>query len=369
MESRNAPSYLSRLDHLRFLAAALVIVYHYCMRNGGDIHTTQPLLALVAEGHTGVGLFMVMSGFIFAVIAYGHQILYRGFLYNRLLRIYPLYLFGLLFSVYLGRESFAFPDVMGALLPFLNLRNPPSINAFDQLWTVAVEFQFYLIFPFLWAFFQRYGARYLAGLIALLILSRALAYGVYGSVQDLAYWTIYGRLDQFLIGMLLGVAWHRYPKCLANPLWLLAACGLVLAAVDGFKHLGGFYGAGYPSHSAIWIVVPTGEALVWGFLALAYVHARLRLPVRLDRALAWLGKISFSLYVMHNLVVFFFTRQLGVLPLRAGHPVFNVVATGLLVVVPATILLSALTYYLIERPFLAWRGRYLRPMPEAGQGQ
>ncbi|NYT60616.1 hypothetical protein H0A65_17000 [Alcaligenaceae bacterium] len=73
------------------------------------------------RGHTGVALFMVMSGFIFTVIAYGKDLDYAGFLRNRFIRIYPLYLFGVLMSVYMSRDTYVFTDVLGALLPFLNL--------------------------------------------------------------------------------------------------------------------------------------------------------------------------------------------------------------------------------------------------------
>lgn len=365
MKSDNTALYLSRLDHLRFLAAALVVLYHFCIRSVGDIPTHNPLLSMIDEGHTGVALFMVMSGFIFAVIAYGKDLDYAGFLRNRFIRIYPLYLFGVLMSVYMSRDTYVFTDVLGALLPFLNLARPVSINYFDQLWTIAVEFQFYLIFPFLWRFYQNAGKRYLVALLLLTILSRALIHGIQGSVQDLSYWTIYGRIDQFLIGMLLGIAFRQRPGLLSNPLWLLGFCALLLAAMQWFNNQGGFYGPGglagntYPSPRAFWVVLPTVEGLLWGGIVLSYVNLKIRIPGVVDQLLAWLGRLSFSLYVMHNLVVFFILKQVGSLPFRPGHDVFNAVATSLFVVLPLTIAVAALTYYLIERPFLSLRGRYV----------
>lgn len=365
MRSSNASSYLSRLDHLRFVAAALVIVYHFSIRQVGAIGTANPLLSLIDEGHTGVALFMVMSGFIFAVIAYGKDIDYGAFLRNRFIRIYPLYLFALLMSVYIGRQNYGFMDVLGALAPFLNLRNPPSVNSFDQLWTIAVEFQFYLIFPFLCAFHQRRGLSYLLGLLGLLVLCRALVYGVYGTIQDLSYWTIFGRLDQFLIGMMLGAAYRTRPGVLSHPLYLLAFIALLLGGVQWFNNVGGFYGVSYPSQAAYWVVLPTLEGLLWGGIVLAYVNCRIRVPRIMDQALAWLGQISFSLYVMHNLVIFFLLKHVGAVPFRAGHDVFNTVMTGALVALPLTIGLASLTYYLIEAPFLEYRVKYVRQQAPA----
>lgn len=360
MRSQNAPDYLSRLDHLRFLAAALVIVYHYCARSVGEIGTHNPLLSLVDEGHTGVALFMVMSGFIFAVIAWGKEVDYVGFVKNRFIRIYPLYLFGVLLSVYIGRPNYTFTDILGSLLPFVNLKNPPTVNGFDQLWTIAVEFQFYLIFPFLWAFFQRKGFWYPFGLILLLLVCRWFSFGIYTTVQDLSYWTIFGRLDQFLIGMMLGVVYRTRPGVLGHWLWLVLFVAILLACMQWFNNLGGFYGAGYPSLRSFWIYYPTLEGAVWGGIVLAYVNCRLHIPALIDKVLAWLGQISFSLYVMHNLVIFFILKVAGAIVLRPGHEVFNAVFGGVLVILPITIALSALTYYLIEAPFLRYRVRYLK---------
>ena len=62
-------AYLSRLDHLRFFAAALVVLFHYFHTQIGDLRSGNPLISLVDEGHTGIALFMVISGFIFTLIA------------------------------------------------------------------------------------------------------------------------------------------------------------------------------------------------------------------------------------------------------------------------------------------------------------
>src|SRR5689334_20829021 len=107
MRSPNS-QHLAKLDHLRFLAAAIVLVYHAYLRPFQDInsfHTRtevltaighaplllQPLLALIAEGHTAVGLFLVVSGYIFGHIAAGKNIDAAKFFQNRFLRIYPLF--------------------------------------------------------------------------------------------------------------------------------------------------------------------------------------------------------------------------------------------------------------------------------------
>jgi peptidoglycan/LPS O-acetylase OafA/YrhL len=86
-------AYLSRLDHLRFIAAGLVVVYHYSHMNLLQRGGSNPLVNLVREGHTGLALFIVMSGFLFGVITYHKEISYSRFIINRIIRIYPAYVF------------------------------------------------------------------------------------------------------------------------------------------------------------------------------------------------------------------------------------------------------------------------------------
>lgn len=371
--------YLSRLDHLRFLAASLVVVFHYFHTKIGDIRSANPLVSLIDEGHTGIALFMVISGFIFTVIAGDRSVSYWGFIRNRVIRIYPLFVFAvflqLFISTYNDQRNYGFLQLLGWLIPFRSDTVPLSPQ-FVQLWTIWVEFQFYLIFPFLLGFSRRFGARYLWGLLALLVVMRALVYLSLGSVRFIAYETIFGRLDQFLIGMLLARAWlsaratpSGQPPSL-SPLWLLPAGAGVMLGLHFFSLSVGFSELSSP----LWIVWPGIEAALWAAFLWAYLGARwpgpLALRQPLDRALAALGAISFSIYVMHNLVISAINARLPVpsfpvpsfLYLVPGvwGPISHAIAAGVGVVLPLVLLVSVLTYQLIERPFMALRGGYLK---------
>jgi len=101
MKSRNI-GYLPEVDHLRAFAALLIVFYHglHLLRSrllhdqpfdfSHWVSTENPLLAAIAEGHTAVALFMVLSGFIFTWGAWGHQVRYGAFVVNRVLRIYVM---------------------------------------------------------------------------------------------------------------------------------------------------------------------------------------------------------------------------------------------------------------------------------------
>jgi len=357
MRSLQTP-YLERLDHLRLLAAALVVCFHAFHRHVGNLRPDNPLLSLIDEGHTGIGLFMVISGFIFTVITHGVQVQYWGFLRNRAIRIYPLFLFGvfltLTISTYNEHANYGLATFLEWVIPF-RASSVSSSTHFVQLWTIWVEFQFYLVFPFLKAFADRHGARYLLGWILLLVALRAAIFLLYGSVRFVAYESIFGRLDQFLVGMLAAGLWLARPGRFGHPLHLVLAALAALAAVHWMNRQGGHVRL----DAAWWIAWTTLEALVWAWVALAWLDFRHRPWPAFERALAGLGAMSFSIYVMHNFVLAVIDRGLGPLPL-AADPVRAAALNALLVALPLAVLAAWPTYRLIERPFLALRGRYVR---------
>lgn len=365
MDSAQHRPYLQRLDHLRFYAAALVLLFHFFHSKFPDLKSGNALVSLIDEGHSGIALFMVISGFIFTVLAGEKRIAYGGFLRNRLLRIYPLFIFAVFLQLFIGAYNnhlnHGALQLIGWLIPF-RADTVALSPQFAQLWTIWVEFQFYLIFPFLLLFAQSKGAKYLIGWLALLCLTRLLVFAATGSVRFLAYETIFGRLDQFIVGILLGRAWLlRHPSGQApaplSILWLFAAGVAVLLGLHGFSRWCGYSDINNP----LWVIWPFIEGGLWGGWLWAYLHVRCPLPgvpgVTLGRAMGGLGTISFSIYVMHNLVIQAWNAHFGLLPFGAGG--ISVVATGLLVVLPAVLVVSALTYWLIEKPFLAMRKPYL----------
>lgn len=63
---------------------------------------------MIKEGYGGVSLFMVLSGFILTTICFGKEIDYRSFVFNRFLRIYPLYILFVFAAVFSGGRGVDF---------------------------------------------------------------------------------------------------------------------------------------------------------------------------------------------------------------------------------------------------------------------
>ena len=205
--------YVPELEQLRCLAALLVLFYHgfraigtkLTYGIGSDpashwIMASNPIVAAIEEGHSGVALFLVLSGFVLSLGTIGRRISYGPFLLARILRLYPiLVLFGM--AAFAVDRADVLPLVT-TLLPFNGSHTwGGGFTAMD--WTVAVEFQCYLVFPFLILFSARMGTRVLLQAIAVGVLLRCLAvFAQGGNAQAISYWTVLGRLDQFCIGMI-----------------------------------------------------------------------------------------------------------------------------------------------------------------------
>ncbi len=258
MKSPNI-KYLPAVDHLRGFAAALIVFYHglhlisYEMKFNAPFsfspwpQTNNPFVAVLIEGHTAVALFMVLSGFIFAYGALGRKIAYLPFIRNRFLRIYPLFMVLTLLGLLVYPERFTLFAMLNTIFFRANTAASLPLGAFSAMfWAIAVEFQFYLLFPLLHKIWTRLGGWSLALLLTLALVIKGLVAVNAESVRDLAYFTLVGRMDQFLLGMILAWAYqitrdHEQIMAHAFPFTLAA----IIALLFGFHKLAG----GWPSES------------------------------------------------------------------------------------------------------------------------
>jgi peptidoglycan/LPS O-acetylase OafA/YrhL len=312
-------------------------------------------MSFLSEGHTGVALFMVLSGYIFMTLCHNKEIRYFSFIKNRVLRIAPLFfLWTLLYFYTSDIDPTKLFLAVGALL---NNRTVPGVG-----WTVIVEFQFYMLFPFLLVFAQKMGVRYLLGLVAMAIAIRWGIWFTRGTVQDLAYSTIFGRIDQFLFGMMAFDIGRRFPAAFKSPFVLLAAVALWSYLYYRFDVMGGYFdNHGYPSPWSVWVYLPTLEGFFYGLITVAYMGTIRLLPKTIDKGLAWLGMLSYSLYLNHPWAIDISMKLLKPMGVDMTN-YWTAIAIGMATVLPVLIIMSIGTYYLVEKPFLSLRSSYLKPM-------
>lgn len=339
--------YVSKLDHVRALAAFSVYCWHFAHVHVPYAAVPQfPPFSLFEEGHIGVALFMTLSGYLFAKIINGRPLDHWRFYANRLLRLAPLLALVLAYWAARGvmsAESF----LRGFVMPTWS----------GGAWSIAVELHFYLLFPLiLWL--QRWHR--IGALAALFILSIALKTAVWsttGTVQAFSYWTIGGAIDLFMAGML----WHELAKMDVVRRYagaILCLCLLLIVCVwHAFNLAGGFYElGGYPSPSPLWIAIPALQGLLFGAVIVGYEFSHIQLPQPADRLLAKVGEVSYSIYLLHFMLFPSIVKQLS----GAGFDMASwPVAFSLAIMTfPLVAALSTLSYRFIEMPFLKLRSNY-----------
>jgi len=353
--------YLPGVDHLRGVAAVLMVVYHGVQQIGHPSNpfprAHNPLAALVIEGHTAVALFMVLSGFILTYGADQAAVRYGGFMRNRILRVVPMYVIVLVIGAYTFPGHYSF----SGFLQYFTLQataplTSPEFGPFSAvLWTISVEFAFYLVFPFLLRFLQRYGVRYLLGVLLLANVLRGLAGASNPATIGLtSYFTIVGRIDQFVLGMMGAWLLRRGVLRLSGARALVTtAVGVVSIsmALWVYNRHGSFLGAA--RWKAHW---PLVEGLAWALVVVGWVSFTEGRHGRLMRWLTLPGVVSYSAYLLHYPIVIAVRDRGWSL---AGHGVGNAIVLVVVCILPVTFAVATLAYLVVERPFMELRVRYL----------
>ena len=356
------------LDHVRALAVMLVFSWHFM--HGQDGHPVPfegapgwgPLV-FFDEGHVGVAVFMTLSGYLFAKLLDGRQIHFGLFLWNRMLRLLPLLVLvlainGLIQSIQSG-SAFSVPSYLASLARGLVFPGLPNGG-----WSVTVEMHFYLLLPLLLAL-QRRSAWSLWLVLALSLAIRAVHHHLTGQVQTLAYFTLFGRIDQFVLGM---IAFQNRDLLRKNHV----AAALTLLAFSTlywwFGLRGGFFRQpSYPSPTPLWIAMPTLEGLAVGILIGWYDQSFEHRMGRLSSAAALVGKYSYSIYLLHFFFVFDMAPWVHAHVADIADIPSALAAASLcfLLMIP----LAHASFIWVESPFLGLRRRYIRQQGSAELGQ
>ncbi len=293
---------------------------------------------------------MALSGYLFAKLLDGKKIIYTQFYWNRFLRLAPLLLVVILIvglqEYFAGRDMLLYAKKVanGVIMPTL-----PNGG-----WSITTEFHFYLLLPLLLFLVRKWKYALLVVIVAAVAL-RTLLYYEMGQIQTLSYWTIVGRIDQFVLGML---AFQFRAYITGRPI-IAILCFLLFASFYWyFDSLGGFYKhPSYPSPSRLWIVLPTIEGLAYAVLICWYDTSVKPSNGRVSRFIALIGTYSYSIYLIH----LFFVFQLAAFINQKVMHIPNIYM-AILISVPCFLLmmpLGYLSYRFIETPFLRFRTRYI----------
>jgi peptidoglycan/LPS O-acetylase OafA/YrhL len=348
---KNDFSYIPALDGLRAAAVALVILAHYGLGH-------------IVPGGLGVTVFFFLSGFLisrllFAELRTSGTVSIRNFYARRFLRLYPALLFliagGSLVLIALGQPP-ALKHVLAGLFYYENYNHLVfSRNEelpFHILWSLAVEEHFYLVFPLLFlGLARRPGWLLMAcGGLALLGLGLRLHGMTYGWADETyTYEASEMRMDSILYGVILAtlVELERGRKLIARILthWSAFCAGVALLGVSLLLREEFFRATVRYTLQGI-ALMPIFSALAFGGAARLGVLVR---GILAHRAMVAMGKISYPLYLWHNIC--HLAVVLAVAP-QAGKLAQGVLALML------SIGVASISYWLIERPALTLKKRF-----------
>ena len=178
----------------------------------------------------------------------------------------------------------------------------------------------------------------------------------HGEIQFLAYATLVGRIDQFVLGML---AYHFSGYIARRHVLVLLAIVAFTAFYWFFDQQGGFFrNPSYPSPSPIWIFMPTIEGLVYAIGIAWYDNSFAHSQSLFSKFVARLGEYSYSIYLLHFFVVFEAARFVHEHIMDISN--FYLACVWALFFFVLMLLPGYVSFRLIEVPFLRHRRRYIK---------
>ena len=342
---------LGDIDILRGYAATLVALGHFLVDCPWD--PTSKRIASTLDFSTGVDLFFVISGFVISlalaplwnVSSSSDALQMRNvplrFYQKRFLRLWPalavwsVFIFAMSF-IFFGGTRFPYWTVttylfIASLTYLFNFAYAALGSPMGHFWSLAVEWQFYMLFPFILLFAR-------SDMIRAFVVVTILAVSVFTQVGGAMWWVF--RFDGIVIGILLYIVIHRlkirlpdygtlksaFGRQIVTALLLLTMVALPVGIVGG--------------RSRIVIVSLIACILV----ALAAEDKRYIGTFGLYPFFAWAGSRSYSIYLAHLPILNFVWSLQNTFPRLRGSPFYYVASVTL------SALAAELTFRLVEKP-------------------
>lgn len=291
-------NHIKSLDAIRAIAVAFVIISHWL--------PSSHILNSIPNGAIGVDIFFVLSGFLITRILFVNRdsfpnskgFVLKNFFVRRTLRIFPVYyltvLLLLLFSKYTGVDvKSAFPYLVTYTTNIYFFDTGKWYGMISHLWSLAVEEQFYLIWPWLILFVKRQYSIY----VIVLFIMTGIASQFYLHDAQMSTLLTFTCFDAFGLGALLAWFMVYKPEKLRTffiwSCWSAFAALILVIASSFYRNWSYFPLRTVISIFALWVItylVTTNNNQLYFRFILE------------NRILVFLGKISYGIYLFHNII-------------------------------------------------------------------
>lgn len=332
------PQYRADIDGLRALAVLSVVAFH-------------AFPSLIVGGFIGVDIFFVISGFLISGIIFSNlehtSFSIVEFYRRRIRRIFPALLLVLISSFLFG-WFFLLSDEYRALgkhifagsIFFSNFALWKESGYFDisselkpllHLWSLAIEEQFYIIWPLLMAFVWKRKWSFVA--ITAVIAAASFGFSIYTISKDptAAFFSPFARIWELMLGSLLAYITLHKPRINTQHQNLQSTLGFALIACSLI------FTNSTSDFPGWWALLPTFGAF---FIISAGPATWFNHYILSSKLMVWFGLISYPLYLWHWPILSFAAT------LNNGTPAISI----RLAVVIASIFLAWLTYKFVEQP-------------------
>jgi peptidoglycan/LPS O-acetylase OafA/YrhL len=369
MLTSNKP-YFENLDGLRFFCFLSVFFYHSFHTENPDLKASETLHFLTktvfTNGNLGVNFFFVLSGFLITYLLIKEkaksQINIPKFWMRRILRIWPLYYFCVAFGFILfpwiktvfGETSNETANILYYLTFTSNfdlIHNLPDCSVLSILWSVAIEEQFYLLWPILLSIIP--ARKYWVLFVALLVIS--FIFRFHEQNENVLEMHSLSCMSDMVIGGFGAWAIIYSKKFKANILslnkFVISILYLTFWLIFFFrKSIVADFEMILPFERAIIAII-----MIMIILEQNYSKNSIFKLSKL-KMISELGKITYGLYCLHFIGILITLKTTGFLGLK--NSLWNVVflETGLSLLL--SIIIAKLSYRWFEKPFLKLKNKF-----------
>jgi peptidoglycan/LPS O-acetylase OafA/YrhL len=352
--------FLSGLNGLRSIAAISVMISHIALAIN-DFNIKIYLFGSSTTGNPnswglgshGVTIFFVLSGFLITYLllleSKKTEIHIKKFYIRRILRIWPIYYLYLficiIIAIIIGKTSnfnaIPFYLLFAANIPFVFEFCLPFL---DHFWSIGVEEQFYLFWPWIIKKIKKNLMPFLVLLVVILNIIRYFLWWKFPFSEG-AIFSIVNRFDSMMIGGIGAILFETknqlFIKFVDAKITQLIAWSAILFVAFNFKFVNA-------------IVDTTIITFVSLILIVGQINKKNRL-INLDiPILNFIGKISYGIYVYHIVIIFLFSLLFKDLMINEVVKIIIVYVS----IVVATVIIAYISYEYFEKRFIKMKDRF-----------